>query len=76
MLPQVKTVVSNILASPNKPVRITVGVIQRALKMPPRQINNLPKCLAYIHTVIETEPEYQERKLQWQQSKYQKKEKR
>lgn len=65
MLPKVKTLVDGIYDAPGRPEKVSVSKVQRLLKLPQKQIYNLPKCKAYIEQHTETQPEYWAREIVW-----------
>lgn len=64
-LPQVKRVVRLILNKDGCPERVSFAKVQKALGLPQKQINKLPKCKTYIQKNIESQPEYWARKIEW-----------
>lgn len=64
-LPQVKRVVGRILNNKGSPEKVSFAKVQKALGLPQKQINKLPKCKTYIQKNIESQPEYWAREIEW-----------
>lgn len=64
-LPQVKSVIQQILGHPGRPKKVSFAKVQEALGLPQKQINKLPKCKAYIAKHIEPQPVYWAREVEW-----------
>ncbi len=64
-LTQVKTVVKQILSANGRPEKVSFAKVQKALNLPQKQINKLPKCKAYIEKHIEPQPHYWARVIEW-----------
>jgi hypothetical protein len=64
-LPQVKSAVQQILGHPGRPERLSFAKVQKALGLPQKQFNKLPKCKAYIEKHIESQPAYWAREVEW-----------
>ena len=64
-LPQVKRVVGRILNNKGRPEKVSFAIVQKALGLPQKQINKLPKCKTYIQKNIESQPEYWAREIEW-----------
>lgn len=64
-LPQVKSAVQQILGHPGRPERLSFAKVQKALGLPQKQFNKLPKCKAYIGKHIESQPAYWAREIEW-----------
>lgn len=64
-LPQVKSVIQQILGHPGRPEKVSFAKVQKALGLPQKQISKLPKCKAYIEKHIEPQPVYWAREVEW-----------
>ena len=64
-LPQLKRVVKQILSDKGRPEKLSFAKVQKAMNLPQKQINKLPKCKAYIETRIETQPQFWAREVEW-----------
>lgn len=63
--PQVKKIVRQILNKDGRPEKVSFAKVQKALGLPQKQINNLPKCKTYIQKNIESQTEYWAREIEW-----------
>jgi hypothetical protein len=52
-LPQVKTIVGQMLSRDGRPQKLSFTKIQKSLNLPQKQINKLPRCKAYIEKHLE-----------------------
>lgn len=64
-LPQVKSVIQQILGHGSRPEKVSFAKVQKALGLPQKQIDKLPKCKAYITKHIEPQPVYWAREVEW-----------
>ena len=64
-LPQVKSVVQQILFSNDRPTKLSFAKVQKALRLPQKQLNKLPKCKAYIEKYLESQEEFWAREVEW-----------
>lgn len=64
-LPQVKSVIQQILGHPGRPEKVSFAKVQKALGVPQKQFDKLPKCKAYIEKHIESQPVYWAREVEW-----------
>ena len=74
-LPQVKTVVKQILNHDGRPEKVSFAKVQKTLGLAQKQFNKLPKCKSYIEKHIETQPEYWAREIEWAVSELQREDK-
>ena len=70
-LPQVKDVVDAIVSKQGRPEKLSFAKVTKALSLPQKQINKLPKCKAYIEQYIETQPQFWAREVEWAVSELQ-----
>lgn len=65
-LPLVKDLLSQLTTEPNaKPIRITLGLIQRRLGLPEKSLNKCPQCRQLIESHIVSQDEHRRRLLIW-----------
>lgn len=64
-LPQVKLIVRQILNNKGRPEKVSIAKVQKALGLPQKQINKLPKCKTYMQKNIESQPEFWAREIEW-----------
>lgn len=64
-LPQVKDIVEEIVDKQGRPEKLSFAKVTKALSLPQKQINKLPKCKAYIEQYIETQPQFWARQVEW-----------
>lgn len=64
-LPQVKTIVSQILSNDGRPQKLSFAKIQKALNLPQKQLNKLPQCKAYIEQNLESQEAFWAREVEW-----------
>lgn len=64
-LPQVKRIVRQILNNKGRPEKVSFAKVQKALGLPQKQINKLPKRKTYIQKSIESQPAYWAREIEW-----------
>ena len=64
-LPQVKTIVEQMLSNEGKPQKLSFAKVQKALNLPQKQINKLPRCKAYIEAYWESQEEFWAREVEW-----------
>ena len=64
-LPQVKTIVGQMLVHDGKPKKLSFAKVQKALNLPQKQINKLPRCKTYIEQHLESQYEFWARKVEW-----------
>ena len=65
-LPKVKEVISDLLQVSNKrPVKISIGMVERLLGMPKSGLRNYPLCRAEIMKYTESQEQYWARELVW-----------
>ena len=64
-LPQVKTIVEQMLSNEGKPQKLSFAKVQKALNLPQKQINKLPRCKAYIEAYLESQEEFWAREVEW-----------
>lgn len=66
LLPKVKSTIKQLLVSPDgRPLRLSVSKVEKALSLPPKRMDKLPKCKAYIQKYIEPQQEYWAREVVW-----------
>ena len=65
-LPKVKALVKRFLSTGyERPRRVTLGAVERALCLPKKQIHNLQRCKAYIENHSESYEQYWAREVVW-----------
>ena len=64
-LPQVKTIVGQMLSNEGKPQKLSFAKVQKALNLPQKQLNKLPRCKAYIEAHLESQDEFWAREVEW-----------
>ncbi|MBE6665168.1 MAG: hypothetical protein E7603_02960 [Ruminococcaceae bacterium] len=64
-LPQVKTIVEQMLSNEGKPQKLSFAKVQKALNLPQKQINKLPQCKAYIEQNLESQEAFWAREVEW-----------
>ena len=64
-LPQVKDIVEEIVNKQGRPEKLSFAKVTKALSLPQKQINKLPKCKEYIEQYIETQPQFWARQVEW-----------
>ena len=64
-LPQVKTIVEQMLSNEGKPQKLSFAKVQKALNLPQKQINKLPRCKTYIEQHLESQYEFWAREVEW-----------
>lgn len=74
-LPQVKTVVKQILNHDGRPEKVSFAKVQKTLGLSQKPFDKLPICKAYIEKHIESQPEYWAREVEWAVSELQREDK-
>lgn len=64
-LPMVKTLISDLKSSEERPIKITRGLIARKLDIPYKQLDKMPLCLAEINRHYESQEQYWAREIIW-----------
>ena len=64
VLPKVQKAIETLKCT-EPPKRVTVYAIERMLKLPSKQIQNLPKCRAEVLKHSETQTQFWARKIEW-----------
>ena len=64
-LPQVKQFVDKTAETDGRPEKLSFAKVQKALNLPQKQINKLPRCKAYIEKHLESQPEFWARTVEW-----------
>ncbi len=64
-LPQVKDIVEEIVNKQGRPEKLSFAKVTKALNLPQKQINKLPRCKAYIEQYLETQPQFWAREVEW-----------
>lgn len=67
-LPNVRNLIAETLSS-DKPIRITVGYVERMLNLPSKALTQMPLCMEEISKHIETQDEFWLRKISWARAK-------
>lgn len=65
MYPQVQELVNHILSQEGRPRKVSVAAVQDQLKLPQKQLDNMPLCKRYILDHIESNAEYWAREIEW-----------
>ena len=68
IFPKVRELITETLSS-DKPIRITVGYIERMLNLPSKALTQMPLCMEEISKHIETQDEFWLRKISWARAK-------
>ena len=68
-LPQVKMVVKNILNHNDRPEKLSFAKVSKALGLPSKYFDKLPRCKSYIEKHIESQGEFWARELEWSVAK-------
>lgn len=63
-LPKVRNVIQDMRGA-ERPRKITFYAVEQMLKLPSRQIRNLPKCKEEILKYYETQPQFWAREVEW-----------
>ena len=64
-LPQVKTIVEQMLFSDGRPEKLSFAKVQKALNLPQKQIKKLPRCKTYIEKHLESQETFWAREVEW-----------
>lgn len=64
-LSQVKEIVDRIYNADSKPGRVSITRIEREIGVPPKRLQNLPKCRQYVTEHLETQNQYRARQVTW-----------
>ncbi len=64
-LSQVKDIVEEIVNKQGRPAKLSFAKVTKALNLPQKQINKLPRCKAYIEQYLETQPQFWAREVEW-----------
>lgn len=64
-LPKVINIVDQIIEADGRPQKLSFSKVQKALNLPAKQINKLPKCKAYIEQYIEPQEAFWAREVEW-----------
>lgn len=64
-LPMVKTLISGLKSSEERPIKITRGLIARKLDIPYKQLDKMPLCLEEINRHYESQEQYWAREIMW-----------
>lgn len=64
-LPQVKQFVDEIIDNDSRPEKLSFTKVQKALNLPQKQLNKLPRCKAYIEAYLETQEAFWAREIEW-----------
>ena len=64
-MPQVTMVVRNLLEHDDRPEKVSFAKVQKALGLPQKAFNNMPRCRSYIEKHIESQAEYWAREVDW-----------
>ena len=64
-LPQVKAVVKRILSDAGRPEKLSFAKVQKIMGLPPKQLNKLPRCKAYIERHMESQAQFWAREVEW-----------
>jgi hypothetical protein len=64
-MPQVQMVVRNLLEHDDRPEKLSFAKVQKALGLPQKAFNNMPRCRSYIEKHIESQTEYWAREVDW-----------
>ena len=64
-LPQVCQIVHSIIEADGRPQKLSIAKVQKALNLPQKQINKLPKCRSYIERYMESQEAFWAREVEW-----------
>ena len=64
-LPQVKNIIEQMLFSDGRPQKLSFAKIQKALNLPQKQLNKLPRCKTYIEQHLEPQEAFWAREVEW-----------
>lgn len=64
-LPQVKNIVQQMFSNDGRPQKLSFAKVQKALNLPQKQLNKLPRCKAYIEQHLESQEEFWAREVEW-----------
>ena len=64
-LTMVKTLISDLKSSTERPTKITKGLVARRLGIPYKQLDKMPLCLAEINRHYESQEQYWAREIMW-----------
>ena len=66
MLPRVQKLITELQGNGNtKPIRITIGAVERLLPLPSRSIDHMPRCKALVKRHVITQEEHWARLIEW-----------